>query len=285
MKKVSLIGILVAVLMVAMVAMPVFAADPVFDITDVISSEDWLSTQTGTTNATITVTVTNTTPSGGEPRYGQANASSITTTNSFNVSGDTPSGSINVNRDTSKTFSWDISMNGSTVDGLVDVTPNINVREKASGGSWSGWTSLSELFSSVLGVDSTSPTATIGITQNAGLATLNNSYNDNLSGVNSYTILVDGQPYTGSISGIGLHRVDYTVTDNAGNQTTGTKYVQVSAWFADSPNGTPHYCAKCGSILQCAWLASQFKQVGYYGWDLSVPGGQMWGVCKCGNGK
>lgn len=284
MKKVSLIGILLAVLMVAMVAMPVFAADG-WDISSVTSSEDWLSSQTGVTNTTVTVTVTNTTPSGGEPRYGQANAQSLGTTNSFTVSGDTPSGNVNINRGASSTFTWDVSMNASTVDGLVDITPNINVREKPTGGSWSSSELLSELFPTVFGVDSTSPTATIGLTQNGAMATLNNSFNDNLSGVSSYTILVDGQPYTGSVSGIGTHKVDYTVTDNAGNQSSGTVYVQVGGWFAGNPNGTPHYCSHCGAVLQCAWLSSQFKQAGFYGWDLSVPGGKMWGICKCGNGK
>ena len=281
MKKVSLIGVILSILMVLTFAIPVFAADE-FTFTPATSTVEWLSNQpeADASSATISITVSN---AGTDPiTDGKVDATGLVATNGLAVGGDSPSTIQVVDYGQSKTFMWDVSMLPVTADGFVDVTADFYTRW------WDGTLSInnvSKSTSNVFGVDSTDPTAIITSSQKAGTATLINTFNDNLSGVRSSIITVDGQPYLGYINGIGMHKVDYTVTDNAGNQTNGTKYVQVCAWFAGNPNGTPHYCSECGRVLQCAWLASQFKQVGYYGWDLTVPGGKMWGVCKCGNGK
>lgn len=284
MKRVSLIGIIVSILMVLSFAVPVFAH---WDVTDVDSSEDWLSNQPEADALSTTISVTVEREASGQ---GQIRAEDLDVNKNMDISSAVPSTWVTVNHDGSTTFTWTVSVNSLTTDGNVNVDGEFGTKEwEYSGGhhghwEWKDGRDVDFDVHNLFGVDSTDPNAVITITN--GIITVTPT--DSGSGIRSYSITVDGKVYDGTaITGVGVHNILVTVEDNAGNESTSTAKLTIEPKYgasAGSAGGWAHVCSKCGTTLQSAWLASQVGQKGFYGWDYSTIPATLIGICgKCGN--
>jgi len=284
MKKVSLIGVILSVLMVLTFTVPTFA----FPLEDwdysVSSSEDWVSNQpeADASSTQITITVKNDTDDWYEPAYGKARIDDFDVSKDMTVTGGTPTGWQTINRGNEKDFTWNVGVKPTTTDGNVNVNGDFDTKFGYFSWLMLNGSGVDADGNAVFGVDSTDPTIAITTSQTGGAVTVNVVAVDAVSGVRSVDLSVDGKPYSGVVGGVGNHTLNYTVTDKAGNKTVGEKDIRVCAWFAGNPNGTPHYSWKTGEILECAWLSSQFMKPGFYGWDYTTTPATMWGVLKDG---